>query len=78
MATLVSAFLATWFSPSRRPTSSRMAMALAVVMADDELSPLPSGTVPPTRTRTRLGGVGSEMPPVFLRWARMPLVPAIK
>jgi len=53
-------------------------MALAVVMADDELRPLPSGTVPPTRTRTRLGGVTGAVPALAERCLRTPLVPAIK
>lgn len=58
-----------------------MAIALAVVMADDELRPLPSGTVPSTRMRMSAGpGFGVEMLRlrVLTRWARMPLVPAIK
>ena len=81
MATLVTSLLPTWNSPSLRPEISRMAIALAVVMADDELSPLPSGTVPSTRMRMSAGpGFGVEMLRlrVLTRWARMPFVPAIK
>lgn len=56
-------------------------MALAVVIALDELNPDPSGTVPATRTRTCFGpgtGVETFLLRVLTRWARMPLVPAIK